>query len=274
MNELISTPERLDTTQHDQIMAEHLHRYALAVGHVKGLIVLDIASGEGYGTHLLSTAAKMVYGVDLSQEAIFHAAAKYQKNNLQFKHGSATAIPLEDHCIDVITSFETIEHHDLHEEMMLECKRVLKPGGLLIISSPEKKYYTDLPNYRNPYHVKELYEQEFRTLLLKHFSNINFLNQKYVTASVIIAEHGTAGVKQYHGTYEQLLSEAAFTPVYNIAFASDAAVPVVQSSFYMHETPPDDTAARLAKLYTDSTTWKIGRIILSPFLLIKSIFKS
>ncbi|MFC0514584.1 class I SAM-dependent methyltransferase [Mucilaginibacter angelicae] len=273
MNELISTPERLDTTQHDQIMAEHLHRYALAAGYVKDKTVLDIASGEGYGTHLLSAGAKMVYGVDVSELAVSHAARKYQKGNLLFKQGSAASIPLEDHCVDIITSFETIEHHDLHDEMITECRRVLKPGGLLIISSPEKKYYSDLANYRNPYHVKELYGHEFRALLLKYFGNVSFLNQKYVTASVIIPEQGTADIRQYHGTYEKLLSEDTFTPLYHIALASDAALPAISSSFYMHDIPPDNKEARLAALYTGSTTWKIGRAVLGPFLLIKSLFK-
>lgn len=273
MNELISTPERLDTTQYDQIMAEHLHRYALAAGYVTGKIVLDIASGEGYGTHLLSAHANMVYGVDLSETAVSHAARKYQKDNLLFKQGSAADIPLEDHCVDVITSFETIEHHDLHDEMMMECKRVLKPGGLLIISSPEKKYYADLPNYRNPYHVKELYEHEFRALLSKYFANISFLSQKYLRASVIVAEQGMGDLKQYRGTYEKLMSEEFFTPLYHIAIASELELPAIRSSFYLHDLPPDNTEARLAQLYTGSTTWKIGRIIMGPFLMIRSIFK-
>jgi len=64
------------------------------------------------------------------------------------------------HC-DLVVSFETIEHHDEHEQMLAEVKRVLKPDGMAIISSPDKAIYTDKPEYHNSFHVKELYREEF-----------------------------------------------------------------------------------------------------------------
>jgi 2-polyprenyl-3-methyl-5-hydroxy-6-metoxy-1,4-benzoquinol methylase len=63
-----------------------------------------------------------------------------------------------------VVSFETLEHHDKHDEMFLEIKRILRPGGLLLMSTPEKLFYTDLPNVQNEFHVKELYLEEFRDL--------------------------------------------------------------------------------------------------------------
>ena len=66
-------------------VAEHLHRYAMAQQLAKDKIVLDLASGEGYGTNLLSDVAKYVTGVDISDEAVQHANKKYAapKTNLQ-----------------------------------------------------------------------------------------------------------------------------------------------------------------------------------------------
>lgn len=274
MSELKSTPERLDTTQTDQIMIEHLHRYALAVKFVKNKRVLDIASGEGYGASLLADVADFVYGVDLSAEAVAHAQKKYKKENLSYQQGSAAKIPLEDHCVDMITSFETIEHHDQHDAMMLECKRVLRPGGLLIISSPDKKYYSDLTHYRNPYHTKELYEEEFKRLIRTYFQYSKFLNQKYLTASVILTEDGPGTFKQYGGSYERLLPEENFTLVYNIAFASDSELPYPDSSFFPHEADTLELTRSTRELYENSTTWKIGRAVIAPLALIKSLFSN
>jgi len=273
MSALIPTPERLDTTQNDQIMIEHLHRYALAANYVKDKIILDIASGEGYGTNLLSATAKFAYGVDISSEAIAHAQNKYKQQNIAYKQGSATQIPLDDSCVDVIISFETIEHHDQHDEMLMECKRVLKPGGLMIISSPEKKYYSDISNYKNPYHVKELYQHEFKELLAKHFGNAQFLNQKYLSASVILTEGGNSAVKEYGGSYDKLLKKVDFTPIYIIALVSDGDIPKIESSIFIHQQTDNKIADAIAQKYTSSTTWKLGKLILSPLVFIRELLK-
>lgn len=103
---------------------EHLHRYAIASEFIDNKIVLDIASGEGYGSYLFTKKAKQVIGIDISSEAISHASEKYKKENLTFKIGSITNIPIEKSSIDVVVSFETLEH--IYEEgMLLEIKRVL-----------------------------------------------------------------------------------------------------------------------------------------------------
>src|SRR5205085_7058452 len=97
-------------------------------------------------------------GVDIDEVSVNHAAKKYAASNLEFKTGAVEKIPVESTSIDVVVSFETIEHHDKHEEMMQEIKRILKEDGLLIISTPDKKYYADIPAHQNPFHIKELYK--------------------------------------------------------------------------------------------------------------------
>ena len=143
--EMPFTGERLVTAIASDIMMEHLHRYGLAIDRCDDKVVLDIASGEGCGSSLLAGRALRVYGVDISSEAVEHASKKFQTPNLEFLQGRADAIPVADHEIELAVSFKTLEHHDLHDEMMRELRRVLKADGLLIISTPDECYYSEEP---------------------------------------------------------------------------------------------------------------------------------
>ena len=111
-----------------QIETEHLHRYAIARELCSGLAVLDIACGEGYGANLLAERARSVVGVDIAPDAIVHATGKYSSPKLQFRVGTCAEIPCADESFDLVVSFETIEHHDQHEEMMIGIRRVPRPG--------------------------------------------------------------------------------------------------------------------------------------------------
>lgn len=180
------TGERYLPTERGQIKYEHLHRYAVCWPLVAGRQVLDIACGEGYGAALLAKAAAAVTGVDLAPETIEHARKTYgSQTNLRFLTGDCRAIPLPDHSIEIVTSFETLEHHPYHEEMLREIKRVLVPNGLLILSSPNKLVYSDQANFQNPFHIKELYYEELLTLLARYFRHTRVFGQKLMTASFL-----------------------------------------------------------------------------------------
>jgi ubiquinone/menaquinone biosynthesis C-methylase UbiE len=152
-----------------QIAFEHLHRYHFAARFCAGKQVVDVACGEGYGSQILSGVADSVTGIDISAEAVAHAAGRYGSDRLRFVEASAALLPLEDDSVDVVVSFETIEHHDQHEEMLSEIRRVLRPGGMLIMSSPNKQHYSIDPGYENPYHVKELFRHELIELIQRYF---------------------------------------------------------------------------------------------------------
>ena len=87
------TGERLETFIYNRDAVDHLHRYAIASNFVEGKVVLDIASGEGYGSNLMSEKASFVYGVDIDESTIRKADKKYKKNNLKLLKGSTSAIP-------------------------------------------------------------------------------------------------------------------------------------------------------------------------------------
>jgi ubiquinone/menaquinone biosynthesis C-methylase UbiE len=267
------TGERLETHIFTDNTIEHLHRYALACEHVKGKKVLDIASGEGYGTNILAAFAESITGVDISSEAIETAKVKYKKTNLKFIAGSAAKIPLNDNSVDVVVSFETIEHHDQHDEMMQEIKRVLVPDGLLIISSPNKKYYSDLPKAKNPFHIKELYYEEFKQLTNKYFKNALFYNQKIISGSIIAPDIHPGSFCEYKGNYDLITKEDEFCPIYNICVASDSDIPFATISVFDGKEIEEKRRQDLINLMKNSYKYRMGSIILSPALFAKNLFK-
>src|SRR5260221_30911 len=211
------------------IELEHVHRYRFASQLVAKKSVLDIASGEGYGSAFLSQTAKHVFGVDISAEAVGSAKQKYQRRNLDFLTGSCTEIPLGDATIDVIVSFETIEHHAEHEAMMRELLRVLRPRGLLLISTPDKLEYSDKPAFRNPFHVKELYREEFQSLLEAHFSNVQMFGQRVLTASALISERSEQGVLFSDLSADAIPQLQLPSPKYLLAVASNGRIPTIRA---------------------------------------------
>jgi len=220
------TGERFVPQITGNIKYEHLHRYALALDLAEGRSVLDIASGEGYGSALLAKRADHVIGVDIDVDSVNHAQAQYgHLTNLKFLAGSCSAIPVADASIDVVTSFETIEHHDQHEEMMHEIKRVLRADGLLIISSPNRLVYSDEPNYTNPFHVKELYYEEFLDLLKRHFQQVHIYGQRLAVGSCItsLGFSDRQEIRAFSGDIHSLSNVASYfpSPMYFVAVCSD-----------------------------------------------------
>ncbi len=177
-----------------EIVYEHWHRYAFARRFVAGRRVLDVACGEGYGSALLAASAAQVCGVDISQNAINHAQNQYAaQKNLSFQQGSATELPLPDHSVDVVVSFETIEHlpQAMQQPMIQEFARVLTPDGLLIISSPNRPEYSPPGTPANPYHVHELDRDEFQSLLSPYFPVQSWWAQRLYFGSVLWREENT-----------------------------------------------------------------------------------
>ena len=227
-NELAWTGERLVPSHQGDTAIEHLHRYVFAREYVRDKDVLDIACGEGYGSHLLAEAAARVVGVDIAEDAVAHASRKYgRRSRLEFRAGSCTAIPLDDASVDVVVSFETLEHIDEQEEMLAEVRRVLRPGGSLIVSTPDKLYCTILPNNINPYHVRECFKEEFEELLGRFFGRVYLFEQKICHASVMAPSAGRpiTSFRHYQGDFRRLMyTNGIAGPLFNLAVATDSDV--------------------------------------------------
>ena len=182
---LTFTGERFLPECAGEMVYEHWHRYLVAQHYVRGLRALDVASGEGYGSHLLSRHAANVVGVDVSADAVTHAASRYAAVNLTYVAASCVEIPESDASFDVIVSFETIEHITEHEAFLREVNRLLAPGGLFIISSPNRPEYSDRTGYKNEFHVKELDRAELKALLDPHFPAQRWFAQRAAFHSMI-----------------------------------------------------------------------------------------
>ena len=245
---LEATGERFLPEMQGTIALEHLHRYALAKDFAAGKTVLDIACGEGYGSSLLAGTAARVYGVDIAADAIAHAKVVYGRPNLEFLVGRCAQIPLPDGAVDLVVSFETIEHHTEHEAMFKEIKRVLRPGGLMIMSSPDKSEYTERAHHANAYHVKELYADEFRQLVECFFSHVAILGQRVLYASAILPVGLRGEAVEYFRENGGAIQSAQgmVRPCYQVAMASDAALPSVTSTLFEHlgESDPEITQLR------------------------------
>lgn len=232
------TGERFVPTEHGVIRQEHLHRYAWCLPLVEGKDVLDVASGEGYGSAMLASKARSVRGVDISHDAVNHAAERYAAlGNLQYLQGSAAAIPLADDSVDVVVSFETIEHLLEQDEMMAEIRRVLRPDGILVMSSPNKEVYSDQAGYHNDYHVKELYLNEFQALLEKYFPAVELSGHRMAVCSTITPLDGAPEQQVFQAladTGERVEQRVAHMPaaVYFVAIAAAdrGLIPVLPAS--------------------------------------------
>lgn len=245
------TGERLVSSVQGVIESEHLHRYFLGRSLCRGKRVLDIASGEGYGSALLAQTAQQVIGVELDRQAVEHASQSYQRPGLRFLQGSTTAIPLPDHSVDVVVSFETLEHFSDHENFYREVRRVLIPNGLLVISTPDVDVYSAPGTSPNPYHVRELSRAEFQGGLQAEFKTVSLFAQRALSGSAIVAECLACVANSEPIVYEQRDPDTFEThhhlprAPYLIAFASDGPLPTIPLSVYAQEGVPGAIPADL-----------------------------
>jgi SAM-dependent methyltransferase len=155
--------------------------------------VLDVACGEGYGSATLARVAAHVTGIDVSDAAIAHAREAYRdRPNLEWINASCTKLPLPDASFDTVVSFETIEHIEGQEAFLDEVARVLAPGGVFVLSCPNKVEYSDKRDYQNEFHVKELYRDELARLVQARFPEVAWYGQRPTFYSVIAPERNPA----------------------------------------------------------------------------------
>jgi ubiquinone/menaquinone biosynthesis C-methylase UbiE len=206
-----------------EIAYEHCHRYAFARRFAAGRRVLDAACGEGYGAALLASVAQSVIGIDIEPNVIATAAARYgQRSNLVFEAASVTKLLLPDASVDVVVSFETIEHLRVADQpqMLAEFARVLVPGGMLILSSPNRPEYSEARDYANPFHLGELDRDELAERLGPTFAHRQWFGQRRYLGSAIWSETPGERFEAMTGSAVEVHVAPAPAPLYFIVMAA------------------------------------------------------
>jgi 2-polyprenyl-3-methyl-5-hydroxy-6-metoxy-1,4-benzoquinol methylase len=168
--------ERLANDPQSELWGEHRARYRYAEARLRdlptGARVLDIASGSGYGQAMLAAPGRIVLGADLDFSAL-HDSLGIASRLVQ---ADGTRLPIPDNSLDAVTSFETLEHVPDPEGLVRDFARVLKPGGRLILSTPNSAFGPP-ELHQNPFHLREFTHVELQLLLAPLFSEVTLFGQ-------------------------------------------------------------------------------------------------
>jgi GT2 family glycosyltransferase/SAM-dependent methyltransferase/glycosyltransferase involved in cell wall biosynthesis len=219
------------TLSETEIELEHVHRYRAAAGICFRKRVLDAASGEGYGTAMLAASGAEVVGLEIDRPTVEAARLRYP--GVDFREGDVSRLPFADAEFDLITSFETLEHVADPHAALDEFRRVLKPDGVLLISTPERTVYNRHLAEPNPFHLYEMGREEFRRELETRFRHVDFYGQRVVFGSMLVAPMGgrlEAARREPNGA---IIEQNSFdSAMYLIAACSDARPPELPQGIY------------------------------------------
>jgi len=137
---------------------------------IKGKKLLDVGCGDGVLSYLFSKEGAKVYGIDYSDIAIEFARQKTKNMGIDFRQGSAYELPYEDNFFDIVVSSDVIEHLEDVTEYLFEINRVVKMGGVVVISTPIK--FTEFPLDKE--HVVEWFPNEFKEVIENQFKNTKY----------------------------------------------------------------------------------------------------
>ncbi len=222
------------------IQAEHEGRYRWAATVVAGREVLDAGCGVGYGAEMLAEAgASRIVGLDVSPEAVEDAVFRAGAIG-QFEVGDLERMPFAPRSFDVVVCFEAIEHVNRGELALDELRRVLRPDGLLILSSPNRHVY--LPG--NPYHVHEYTPSELHAALTQRFRHVALYRQHPWITSLITDDAGLgarSSAVEIASSVRKVVGAAPGEELYTLAVAGDAPLPSMQGTAVL--TDPVDLKA-------------------------------
>ena len=151
-------------TEENYWFRRHEVVYQRLAGRCTGRDVLEAGCGEGYGADLIAGVARRVIGLDYDESAVAHVRARYPR--VEMRHGNLAELPLPDGDVDVVVNFQVIEHLWDQGQFVAECRRVLRPSGVLLMSTPNRITFSpgrDTPI--NPFHTRELNADELTELL-------------------------------------------------------------------------------------------------------------
>jgi len=188
---LFGAHERLEPYTATYWHEEHRVRYRFSTSFADGARVLDAGCGIGYGSDLMTGVASSVVGVDLSEGTVRQAGTVYRRPNLSFSAMDCRLLGFADDTFHLITSFEVIEHIKNYGEYLSELKRVLRAGGHLILSTPNRA--VSLFAALNPYHHHAFTLDGLRELLGGVFNDVTIYGQESSTAALRLYHNPIVG---------------------------------------------------------------------------------
>jgi len=159
----------------------------LVAGPVQGsaALVVEAGSGEGYGVRLLRRAGiDRVAALDYDAAALTHARTAYPDDVTgRAVRTNLAALPLGDTTATAVTCLQVIEHLWTPGQFLAESARVLRPGGLLVVSTPNRLTFSPGLGRRekppNPFHCREFDAAELRDLIAERFQVIDLLGVRH-----------------------------------------------------------------------------------------------
>ncbi|MBD2750007.1 class I SAM-dependent methyltransferase [Microvirga sp. BT688] len=169
-----------------RIGAGYMLRYFVAERFAKDKLVLDVASGGGYGSAILGRVARRVTAMERSEAAVLHAQQQYAGfGNVEFKVGEIRELPFPDETFDLVTWFGTDGQAPDAEQAVQELRRVLKDDGMLLISTPSPEASSRAISDQNPCLTSELDHQRLENLLRQSFPHVRMFGQTSASASAM-----------------------------------------------------------------------------------------
>ena len=159
--EITSAKIHSDNPVHQRLLSA----YYFAKPYIKGDL-LELGCGEGRGVEILAPLAKRYQGIDKIEGIIEGLRIKYP--DYDFMSGTFPPFPFKDSEFDSVIAFQVIEHVKKDEEFLREVHRMLKPGGVALITTPNIKMTLS----RNPWHIREYTGRQLKELCEKYFANV------------------------------------------------------------------------------------------------------
>jgi GT2 family glycosyltransferase/SAM-dependent methyltransferase/glycosyltransferase involved in cell wall biosynthesis len=219
-----------------QVVYEHMHRYLWAATIVAGRRVLDLGSGEGFGASILADQeGTEVLGIDIDERTVEHAQLNWAGPRTSFAVGNALDLSqFDDGCFGAVVAFEVIEHVEAQEQVLSEVARVLSDDGVLLISTPDRRLYSDATGQVNPFHQHELTSEEFSALLAEQFEHSAVWGQRTITGSHLGALDGSTEAQTATEFFIERAGEewrmaSGPAALYLVAVASRSALPAVSA---------------------------------------------
>jgi ubiquinone/menaquinone biosynthesis C-methylase UbiE len=245
--------DKFETLEAYGLHLMHSAAYEEAARLVPSGQVLDLGCNNGYGSYKLSQYGHDVIGVDVSSDALADAKRRFSAANLEFRQVSGLELPFESDRFDLITSFQVIEHIVEMNPYLNEIRRVLKPGGTVVFTTPNANIRLD-PGMKpwNRFHVQEFTPSQLETLLRPIFAEVR-LRGLFADDEIYTAEFNRCQRALRQARQAQRGSQPAYEPIRDaIAAIAKAVLPIQVVEFIRNRrdggSPASGSAAAPRKL--------------------------